>query len=918
MKGILFSLFVTMFLNSQAIASDYVELNSLRFTNRAQCAVDANAPTNSAFILINNMDTAKAIYRLAKFRGENSSEMTKMGIKVYRYSVIQLLSLIHRKLMNRELPLLPHDTSSESELHVPSKYKALMRSCRSDEYCEGLDDYIANIWKIASSKSSNAGKVVKYYTVDNYHSKDSYVQDKVFEKGMKRSGMNCHYLKKFSPLQAQLYGTKPTQEVLTKIAQAALESEEYLSSCEDFSQQKNLQVAAYQIEIPHLKEKKWNNKGFDYWNSLKLYFSWAFRNAPEMQEMAAPFADLFRGVAVEDSVMIVPNGCKSITTPKCDGNYLSQNALREFAKEDFKRKALSLDVLSEVPDGPQSDLMNDPFTEVNTDILDLATERSAEEWLNRFRKNFSGARNIMKSKLILAMSTLNVVTSKVSSEKMLDLLGQQFAEIDNLSGNSEEVLKVKNDLYYLCSESTFVGHKEFSFLKGKLEILRKTTLVDGIAGQLSKTKTAELFSFYEKLIEKITTSCGALQQKKIWDDNFTLDRTGFFPWYMDKIYSNKVESTAKDKMIAYLKNNSPLLSYSSYKTSKKFEDVICTSASDCSRKVIQSIIDLYAVSQYASTFWSLEQKIKSPNIFNPYAERTTCKVYDPWFKTKSMIFNLFMDMGQAALSLTTPGAIFGRLDLEPGRVTSFRQLVSEGKIEYDVRMKPQKIRAGLVADFGPLLGVPCTVSMTGSEYNPYNYVRFSGISVGACNSEADHDLNVRTASDMDDNATNAHSECLSCTLNFESAAGALTSVASATGPTFFLVRGLVRLYRALKDPHNIPRNWNTNPNHVIETYKRFGEIPKKCVRSLRKGKRCLANSCEERVADKITDLVSGQILSLKVPRHGKGQVKVSTCSEPIKFSVYRSTTGNSGHSQNNRDCRVSKVKIPSSCQGIKR
>jgi len=916
MKGLLFTIITALFIASQAAASDYVDLNNLRFTNRAQCAVDSTNPTNTAFILINNNETAKAIYRLAKFRNENTSQFTKMGIEVYRYSVNEMISLIHRRLMNRELPLLPHDTSSANKLHVPSKYKALMRSCRSDEYCEELDQYISKIWKIASSKTSNTAKVVKYYKVDNYHSKDSYILDEVYRKSVGRSDMRCHYLKKFSPLQAQLYGTKPNQKVLNQLAEAALNSKEYLATCNDFSEQKNLQVASYQIEIPHLKEKKWNKKGFDYWNSLKIYFSWAFRNAPEMQEMAAPFADVFAGVAVEDSVLIVPNGCKSITTPKCDGDYLSQNAIREFAKEDFKRKALDIDVMSEVPDGAQEDLMTNPFSEVNTDVLDLATVPNAEEWLNRFRKNFSGARGVMKSKLILAMSTLNIVYSKMDADKMLSLLGQQFADIEKMEGNSPEVLKAKNDLYYLCSESTFAGHKEFSFLKGKLEILRKTTLVDGIAKQLSKTKTAELFAFYEKVIEKITTSCGALQQKKIWDDNFTLDKTGFFPWYVDKVYQNKIKSSAKEKMQEYLVDNTPLLSYSSYKDSKKFSDVICTNASDCSRKVIQSIIDLYAVSQYASTFWTLDQKLKSPNIFNPYAERTACKVYDPWFKTKSMIFNLFMDMGQAALSLTTPGVIYGRLDLQPGRVTSFRQLVKEGKIEYDVSMEQQKIRTSLVADFGPLLGVPCSVALSRSEYNPYEYYRFSGISVGACNEQASHDLNVRTASDIDDNDTSAHSECLSCQINFETAATALTTAASATGPAFFLVRGLVRLYKALKDPHNIPRSWNANPNYVLETYKRFGEIPKRCVRSLRKGNRCLKDRCEEDVADKISDLMKGQIMSLKVPRHGKGHAKLSTCSEPVTFRVNRGSNSNSRN--NNMGCGVYKVKIPSSCPKMRR
>ena len=57
----------------------------------------------------------------------------------------------------------------------------------------------------------------------------------------------------------------------------------------------------------------------------------------------------------------------------------------------------------------------------------------------------------------------------------------------------------------------------------------------------------------------------------------------------------------------------------------------------------------------------------------------------------------------------------------------------------------------------------------------------------------------------------------------------------------FLLKGLTELYKSLKDPHNIPRKWKSNPNYVLDTFRRFGEIPRKCVRKLRKGKACLGS-----------------------------------------------------------------------------
>ncbi len=913
------ALLFTFITSTDVFASDWMsvdsdsvkfDLNNMRFSNRARCALDSKDPTDTSFLLVTNTDIAKAVYRLAKLRGEDTDTLTKYGIEVFRYSVVQMIQLIHEKIMNRELPLLPADISRD-DLHIPGNYKNVMANCRNDEYCSDLDNYIEKLWKITSKNTSASGKVVQFYTVDNFHSKDSYILEKNFENKKRHTELKCHYLKKFSPLQAHLYGTKPDRSALESIAKAALDSGKYLASCDDFEAQTNLEVAAYQLEIPNLKEKRWEDKGFDYWNSLKLYFSWAFRNAPEMQQIASPFASVFKGIAIEDSVLIVPNGCKSITVPKCNGDYLAQQAMREFAKEDFRETALNLDVLSSVPEGPQDDLLSDPFTSVNVDELDLGGFANAEAWLANFKENFTGTRALMKKKLIHAISTLNITKANISPENISKLLEKRFSSL--LKDSKSTDTELKNDLYYLCAEYNFADHDEFSFLKGKLKILRETTLIDGLAADISENKTKELFDFYSVIAEKVMSGCAALNQKGIWDESFTLDKTGFSPWYIQKVYENKFKSTAVEKNKTYLETNKPLIAWKTYAQTNKLEEVVCANSSDCSRKVLKSIIDLYSVAQYASTFWNLEQEIKTPALFNPYAERTACKVYDPWFKTKSILFNLFADMSQAALSVATPGVIYGRLDLKPGQVTSFNQLVKDGRISYDTRYDKTKITTSLAADFGPLLGVPCMVSIAGRANSPYDNYRFGGVSVGACNSNEDNNLNVRTASDMDENNNRSHSECISCRLNFESVASSLTHLSSEVGPSFFLFRAVFRLYRGLKDPDNIPRSWEANPNHISETYRRFGEIPKSCVSSLRKGKRCLVDSCEEKIAETLTEELSGNIERITFAGTSGALVKMSSCDKPVTVKLYRNST-----SHNKSSCRVGKYKVATKCNAIKR
>jgi len=898
--------------HAQQFGSPEYELQPLRFTNRARCALDSQRPASSAFLMISNVDAAKAVYRLAKFRGDDVEETTKLGIQTFRYSVLQMVNLIHDRLMKKELPLLPADITN-SEIHIPSKYKNVMRSCKMGEYCEELDDYLGDIWNVASKNLNSQTKFLKLYEVDNYHSAQSYINNdqfehrRVFKKTQADRELTCAYLKKFSPLQAGLFGTKPTAAALGAIADAVNNQDQKFAACDDFDSQENLQVGAYQLDIPGANEKAWDEKGFDYWNSVKIYLSYAFRHAPEMKQMAYPFASLFQGVILEESVMIVPNGCKALAPPKCDGDRLALNSIREFAKEDFEEKALDLDILSQTPTGPADALVTDMIPSVNVDELDLSSHQSASAWLEKFSGNLASSRALLKKRLIKGITHLNIVLKSMPVDTLISKLDNQFNGL--LSNNRSTLsLEEKNELYYLCSEFSFSQHEKWSFIRGNLEILAKSKIVDGLASQISESTTAEFFSYFMDLGDRVNKACYSLRQHDVWDEDFSLDKTGFSPWYVAKVYDHKIKSKYNDRLESYLATNKPLLSFPQYKEDKSLDNVICAHAVDCARKTIQGVLALHSATEYASTFWSLEQKIKSPDLFNPYAERTACKVYDPWFKTRASMFGFLWDMGQAAASAFVPGMIYTRADLQPKMVTSFKKLINDGVIEYDVQYTKQKIMTSLTADFGPLIGVPCSVSVNRSPRNPLAYMRFTGITVGACNSKEEHNLNVNSASDLGINGDRGHSECLSCSLNFESISGVVGYATQSIGPAFFLVRGIYRLYKSLKDPHNIPRSWEVNPYNAAETMARYGEIPKKCVRSLRKGKKCL-DACGEKVSKVLNEHLRGHITKFKLNSSGWGSVKHSSCDQEIKLRSY---------SKGNNSCSVSKVTIPRSCKWRKK
>lgn len=870
------------------ISSPDLNFNNLRFTNRAQCAIDSESPAESAFILLNNTDAAKGIYRLAKNTGNNSSELTKMGIQVFRYTVIQMMEFIHEKIISNDLPLLPADLTQRN---VPSRYQAISKDCKNDEYCKGLDLYMAELWSASTSNSS-----YRFSKVDDFNSKKNFLEDKVFVDRNHSKKLGCHYLKKFSPLEAHLYGTKPTAKVFEKLAKTMINKDEYLADCYDFEAQENMTMGLFQIEVNSLNERKWKKVGFDYWNSMKLYFSWAWRNAPEFSKMAAPLDKVLRGVTIEEAVLIVPNGCKSIEAPKCNGDYLSLNSMRQFAKKNFTSTALATDILSPLPEGPQADLLDNEMPAINTDILDLAEFETSDKWLRNFSKNLSDSRIVMKRKLIAAINALNVITQKVSPKKILDEVKNRFrgfgfsGEKINLSGYEEgELTNLKNELYYFCGEFTQAAHDDLSFIKGDLEILKKTTIIDHLATQFSEKKTNEFYSFYKELATLATKTCNKLNQEGIWSDGFKLDKGGYSRWYLEKIYEGKVASNERAVSYSFLdEDEKPFLFYKNYNDDKSFDNVICVNGTHCARKVLQSIVDLYSVAQYANTFWEMDQKMKSPALFNPYAERTQCKVYDPWFKVKSTIFDLFNTAGQAAMSAFIPGAVFAGFSLQPGRVTSFNQLVKDGKISYDINRTKTRVVSDLLLDFGPLLGIPCTISVSRHlDSNPYQYLSFAGVSVGACVGRRTSEVNVYTASDIGEETTRGANFCASCSLNFQSVTNSLTAISNFSpyaGPGLFMLKGLVDLINNLRDPDNIPRNWKANPNFVMDTYRRFGEIPKKCEKPLRKGRRCFKTKQEEKVNDLVKRVLKTNVVAFKAKTRvsSRVKIKVAGCDKWIK------------------------------------
>lgn len=883
------------------VSANDIRLNTdLHFTNRAQCALESKQPTENILVLLSNMDVGRSLYRIGKLKGERDiSAFTKLGLNKYRYTVLTLLDLIHQKLINNKLPLLSADLSQKTNL---TKYNEISQNCAQSSRCPEMDDYLASLWE-KSGDENPAFTAVDNFGVNNFVN----LENKNISKKL-----NCSYLKKFTPLEAHLFGTKPTPDILEQIARAGKEVDQYYSECHDYSVQDSLKVSTYEMSLNISESKRFAAIGFDYWNTLKIYFSWAFRNSKEASQLAFPFDEVFSSVLIEDSLFMVPNGCKSLVNPKCDPATLNQNSIRLFAKHDFKQSAENLDFFRSVPAGAANKVLEDPFTAVNQDILNFSKFETADSWTDSFRQNFSETRLTMRKKLVNSLNSLTLMSKNLKSDTMKNSLLNYFRPV--ISRVDKNNVQLKSELYYLCAESTFLSSEELSYIKPKIEILSKLNSTDEMTISINSKNVIEVFEYYKEIATSVNSLCGSFDQSVVFDPEFIVDSTGFNRWYLDSVYEGKISSMANILRKEKLQSKKPLIAYSLFKNSNDLRDVVCIDVVDCARTAIQSIVDVYGVIQYSELFLDIKSEISSASMLNPYAERTACKVYDPWFKTKASLFGFATDFFQGALSAVTPGVVYGNFDLEPGKVVSFNQLVKDGKITVDSNYEKSKVLSTVALDLGAMSNVPCSISVTKSKaMDPSKLLGFRGVTIRACKDNEKNAVNVDVTNEIGESINKYKSGCLQCSLDFEHVTGALSNAIPFGRTAFFMARAIIRLYKGMKDPVNVPRSWQVNPYLAKVSFdSNGGKIPNDCVKKLTSGKSCMKNSCE----DNIVNAYKGQGLfleSLDTSESWKGtvDVKLKGCKESSKIKVFYNREENG-----NDSCNVSIKNLNLNCANV--
>lgn len=865
------------------IQTPYVKMNALRFTNRARCAADSEKPTRSFYVLVDSLNVAKGAYRLALATGQDRNLVSRQAVERFRYSVLKLTNYIAQKMLKGELPVLSSDNREGAR--GQELYRKITESCRLDGYCPELDDYLSKVWNYPRGKDKAE---LNWTQVDSFEYTD-FIRSSEFSLSKKAPALSCYYLKKHSPLQGHLDAVVPDKTSLTMMAKAVMDQNELLASCDDMEAQKSIEFAAYQIDLTNLGGASWEKRGFDFYHSLKLYFSWAWRFAPEIQSFTYPFQNYFKSVHLEDAVMFFSNGCESITKPSCDTTFLNDQTLRNFAEQEYARNDSAFDNLLYLPQGAAQGMLNNPTPEVNNDVLDLNKFESMDEWMKNFRENVRKSRGIVKGRLVRSLTTMDLVLKNTKPTQILAQLND-FKNGQTLPyelGERDLQTFKKHQLYALCAEAFIASDDVLSFLRKDLSLLKDIKTLDPLFERFTDYDMKNFYDYYEGLFKDVRTFCKGLEEEKYWGDEFVMDKTLFNPWYKEAIYKGSVPPAPPERMKTV---GTPLLAYSFFSTTQRADQVICWDGIDCSRKVLESIINLYSVAQYQELYFPKDQKVQSPDLANPYAERVACKVYDPWWQTKRAFFHVVTNAASAAVSAVNPTPFFLTIDLKPQTVVSFDRLVEDGAIKLDPKFDKKRVLTTMGADLGKWLGVPCSVSIS-NQANTRVPTRtyFTGLTIEACKSKTTSEASVVNASEVDKDPDQASSACLSCSLNF---AKMIEDGHPLPGPlpiiqsSFYLLRGAILFFKDMRDPVNVPHRYEVNPNYVLETYRRYGEIPTNCVSRLKKGKSCLENTCEQALADLFQEEWGASIqgINLKVDN---AEVKISQCEGNVKVKNLR-------------------------------
>jgi hypothetical protein len=398
------------------------------------------------------------------------------------------------------------------------------------------------------------------------------------------------------------------------------------------------------------------------------------------------------------------------------------------------------------------------------------------------------------------------------------------------------------DFYYLCSEYKVATDRNLSFLLQDLILLKEDQSIKESYDDIFDQRFDESFKRFQSLISKINDICLKLDGNGYWNTSLEVKKEGFASWYQ-QLTTQKNNLTFERIVSNHFIPLKPVLKF-------KGGVVICYSAIHCSRILLDSMMTISSLAKSMSTL-SSKRSVLSTNMSNPFSSHMACGAYDPWAKKNKLIFEFFHDLIQGVAFGLLPSPVYVSADLEQKKLVSFSSLIKEGKVFYDPNYDPKKVNLSLIADLGPLAGIPCALSISGSKMNPLEYYAFNGISFSGCHKNSNVEIEANNAEEILSSGS-TRSYCATCAINLQTMSSSVSSLNPVLRFSFFLIKGVTRLFSNLRDPHDLHRNWSLSSHQIALSYRYHVEISDQCAKDLIKGRSCFPKRCEGEMLEKFT------------------------------------------------------------------
>ncbi|MFN9067993.1 MAG: hypothetical protein ACK5V3_12250, partial [Bdellovibrionales bacterium] len=749
--------------------------------------------------------------------------------------------------------------------------------------CEELDKYLSQLWQ--ASEIDNFDKKLQVISkVDNFQSTDFIFQ--------KKSPLSCYLVKDFSALQGHLEKAKPNAGDIELIAKAWLDQKKYITNCFSQDEKADQQNFLLQIDL-NIQNLDWNRVGFDFWNTTKILTSWAWRKTSSLKQVSQTFHHLFKSTVLEESMMLIPNGCRSLTPPSCSEETLSENSIRELAKMESG----NLEHFSRIPLGPEKKLVQASPPQVNSDILDFGKFENLSSWTSHFRKNLISARGLSKNRIQNGLQLMERISQNISLESLNERL---LRLIELAQMNNSQAKKV---LHTTCQELRLAFDSRFNFHSQDIETAFKSPVLEKI-NQKTDRSIKSIYSYAQQAGNLVLSHCDQASDKRLTEvDSEILKKTDYRPWAQHILFEGQpVEPMQEEERKPFDKSQMSLLWNPS--VSHIEDNTLCYDQVDCLRSLVESAVEIRAAVQYASAFLKNTGEVLSSSMINPYSELMACQIYDPWIMSRRSIQNLVKDTINTVLFGWNYFPVY--LDFTKGipKVTSLEKIVEEGTLKFAPKFQNPQMQSQLLLDFGPLVGVPCSLAISNgpgaaAQMSQLPYY-LTGVTVNYCDSKGQLDNKAENASTVRSEPQQNSNKCMGCTIGLVSAESVISFYNSkAVAPIKFSVqvfKTISNFLSARKDTVNIPARAQVNPEYAARVFQQYSTIPDQCVDQVSRGLACFQNLCAAQSAHEFERRTGLKVKnSTIVPRNGEfshensienyAYIESDLCDGEIRFSV---------------------------------